>query len=408
VRILFPYMARWRSANWSRYHHLLGALAARGHEIVVLQAPARPGAHETNYLEIDAPLAPGIRLLDVPVPAALWQARYPLDKLVKKGLVTLATRVALGAVARQQGVDVLLLYNVPQVLLARATPATVVLDLADDLLAMLGHEAGRWARPLVLPPARLALRALMTSADVVTSSSAVLAHRLGGTIHVVPNGADLGLTAGADGSGVRARYPGPVIGFVGAFEYFVNFGLVLDAAARLPKYNFVLVGGGRDLASVRAATQRRGLQNVHLPGPVDYRAALNYMAAFDVALAPFFTDAVGDAASPLKLFEYGALRRPVLCTPATEIRRTAGGWAHFGATAAEWTACIEQILAAPGAAAARAAEGYNAIAGRYRWDRLAADLEALILDARQERQGASRAPTGAGRPVSGDMQGLIS
>lgn len=400
MRILFPYLARWRSANWSRYHHLLGALAARGHEVIVLQAPARPGAEETNYLEMDGPLAPGLRLVDVQIPAALWRRRYPLDKLVKKGLVTLATRRAVSQVARDEAVDVLLLYNVPQIVLTRATAAAVVVDLADDLLAMLEHEVGAWARPVVMPPARLALSMLLASADAVTTSSAVLARRFRERVQLVPNGADLSVTARADGSAIRARYQTPVIGFVGAFEYFVDFDLVLDTAARLPRCSFVLVGGGRDLARVRTEVLRRGLQNVDLPGPVDYGTALDYMASFDVALVPFYLDAVGDAASPLKLFEYAALRRPVLCTPAAEIQQTAGAWAYFGATSEEWAVGIEMILDQPESAAARATTGYAAIAGHYRWDRIAEDLERLMLDVRKapapsavrplERQGVSR------------------
>ncbi|HEY7060512.1 MAG TPA: glycosyltransferase [Chloroflexota bacterium] len=411
MRVLFPYLARWHSANWSRYHHLLGALAARGHEVVVLQAPPRPEARETNYLEIGGPAAPGIEVLDVPVPAALWRRRFPLDKLVKKGLVALATRRAVAAVARERQIDVLLLYNVPQVVLARATQATVVVDLADDLLAMLAHEAGPWVRPFALPAARLALRSLRAAADLVITPSSVLAEQLGAGVQIVPNGADLAATARADGNAVRARYPGPIVGFVGAFEYFVDFDLVLDTAARLPRCSFVLVGGGRDWVCVRAAAQRRGLANVYCPGPVDYATALEHMAAFDVALAPFVADAVGDAASPLKLFEYGALRRPVLCTPTTEIRRIAGAWAHFGATTADWAAGIEAILAAPAAAGERAEAGAAAIVARYRWDHIAAGLERLILDRWRGRVGGSettselgqmerataRAPGGAGR-----------
>jgi len=40
VKILFPYMARWHSLNWSRYHSLLIALANRGHEVHVMQPPS--------------------------------------------------------------------------------------------------------------------------------------------------------------------------------------------------------------------------------------------------------------------------------------------------------------------------------------------------------------------------------
>jgi len=387
VRLLFPYLARWQSANWSRYHHLLSGLARRGHEVLVLQAPARPGARDTNYVDIEAPLPPGLRLLDVPVPQALWRPRYPLDKLAKKGLVSVATRLAVSAVARQQAVDVLLLYNIPQLVLLRATRAAVVVDLADDLLAMLRHEAGPWLRPLALPPARQGLRTLLAAADLVTTPSSVLAERVGPQVQVVPNGADLDLSARADGAWVRERFRGPLVGFVGALEYVVDYPLVLEVARRLPRCTFLLVGGGRDLPRVRAEVRRRGLANVHLPGPVSYATALDYMAACDVALLPRRLDRVSHAAAPLKLFEYGALRRPVVATPVAETRRVAADWAHFGATADEWVSAIERILADPAAAAARAERGHALIRERYRWDDLAAAFERQIEGARAGRGG---------------------
>ena len=37
-----------------------------------------------------------------------------------------------------------------------------------------------------------------------------------------------------------------VVGYLGAFEYFVDMDMVLDAAAGLPDVVFWLVGGGRD------------------------------------------------------------------------------------------------------------------------------------------------------------------
>jgi glycosyltransferase involved in cell wall biosynthesis len=382
VRLLFPYLARWQSANWSRYHHLLGGLARRGHEVLVLQAPARPGAHDTNYQDMGGALPPGLRLLDVPVPQAIWRPRYPLDKLAKKGLVSLATRLAVSAVARRHRVDVLLLYNVPQVVLLGATRATVVLDLADDLLAMLRHEAGRWLRPLALPPARQALHRLMTRADLVLTPSAVLAQRLGPSVKVLPNGVDLAATGRADGMAVRQRYPGPIVGFVGALEYDVDLPLVLQTAPRLPAYTFLLVGGGRDLPWARAQVRQRGLGNVYLPGPVDYATALDYMAACDVALLPRRLEPVSHAAAPLKLFEYAALRRPVVATPVAETRRLAGRWAHFGVSVDDWVRAIEHIVNSPASAADRAAQGYALVAEHYRWDHLAAKLEEHILSVR--------------------------
>ena len=39
MKILFPYLARWHSANRSRYHQLLTRLCHLGHQVYVLTAP---------------------------------------------------------------------------------------------------------------------------------------------------------------------------------------------------------------------------------------------------------------------------------------------------------------------------------------------------------------------------------
>jgi hypothetical protein len=39
MKILFPYLAKWDSANRSRYHQLLTQLCLIGHKVFVLKAP---------------------------------------------------------------------------------------------------------------------------------------------------------------------------------------------------------------------------------------------------------------------------------------------------------------------------------------------------------------------------------
>ncbi len=382
MKVLFPYLARWGAANWTRYHHLLTALARRGHEIIVVQAPARTGAAETNYVDVGGEIPDGIHVIDARVPPVLWQPALPWDKLVKKGLVALSTWATVRAIERQAPVDVLLLYNVPQVMLARATRATVVVDVADDLLAMLAHEAGPWASRVLVPAAAAAWARLLAAADLVITPSTVLAERLDRGVQVLPNGADLAAASRADGTAIRARYRQPLVGYVGAFEYFVDLDLVLDVAARLPGCDFLLVGGGRAWPRVRAAARRRRLTNVYFTGPVPYAAALDHMAALDVALIPFTPGPVADAASPLKLFEYLALRKPVVSTPASEIQRVAADWIVFATSPDTWAVRIRDLLNSPGPTAARSARAYAAIAERYAWHRLAAELERLIAEAR--------------------------
>jgi glycosyltransferase involved in cell wall biosynthesis len=392
VRILFPYMARWHSANRTRYHHLLTALARLGHRVTVLQPPPRTGARETNFQEMAVADVPGIEVRDLPVPAALWRRRIPLDKLWKKGFATLAARRAVRELAGDSAFDVILLYNVPQVVLARPSGAVVAVDIADDLLAMLGKETGPAARAAVLPAARMAWKKLLRAADVVTAASERLAAPLAGRATVLPNGADLEAVTRADGRAIRGRFPAPIAGYVGAFEYFVDFDLVLETAARLDgECTFLLVGGGRDWERVRGTARRRGLRNVHFTGYVPYPDALNHMAALDVALIPFSPGPVADAASPLKLFEYAALGRPVVCTPAEEVRRVASDWAFFGSTPDAWAGLIRDIVRNPDRAAERARRGRAEVESTYRWDRLAERFEELLEGAVAGRKTRSRA-----------------
>ncbi|MGQ9682316.1 MAG: glycosyltransferase [Anaerolineae bacterium] len=377
MNILFPYLARWRSANWSRYHQLLSALCRQGHRVTVLEPPPWPGARETNYTDLDVPLPEGMEVEELAVP--LWRLRLPAGKLVRKGLAALAARRRVSELMAERQVDVLLLYNVPQVTLAGCARGRcrLVFDVADDLLAMLAAESGRWAG-LTVPLARICLQRLVRASDWVTTSAQTLAPELPGRVRYLPNGVDWQAVAEADGSALRARWGQPLVGFVGAFEYAVDLGLILEAAARLPDVGFLLVGSGRRLPWLESQVHARGLANVLLAGPVPYPRNLDYVQALDIGLLPRVPGPVADHAAPLKLLEYMALGKPVIATPMKETRAIAGEFLWEACNGSEAAVCIERILAAPEAARARAAAARERVQERFDWDRIAADFAALV------------------------------
>ncbi|MBI4564510.1 MAG: glycosyltransferase family 4 protein [Planctomycetes bacterium] len=380
MRILFPYLARWRSANRTRYHHLLAALARRGHAVRVLQPPPMPGSAETNFQEVEATDTPGLRVEELPVPAALWRLPVPLNKLFKKGVAALSARRALDGDPE----EILFLYNLPLWPLAESN-RPVVFDVSDDLLAMLDHEAGGVLGPPIRPLARNVLENLCSRAARVTTSSSVLAEQLGPECVVLPNGVDLAAVERADGSGIRRRFAAPRVGFVGALEYFVDIDLMLDVAARLPEASFLLAGGGRELARARKMAARRGLRHVHFSGAVPYEEALNIMSALDVALLPFRPSPVADAACPLKLFEYLALQKPVVCTPARELERLASGWVYFRSSPDEWAAAIRELIQDPDRPRDKLRRARHDLRANHDWNRIAARLEEVMLNAMERR-----------------------
>lgn len=113
----------------------------------------------------------------------------------------------------------------------------------------------------------------------------------------------------------RAR---PVFGFVGALFYWIDYQVFLDLAAGFPGASIVLVGP-QD-ASVPLADLAQH-PNIHLAGPVPFAEVPSLVRGFDVCLNPFRPDAIGDTVNPIKLYEYLALGKPVLCARTQETAR---------------------------------------------------------------------------------------
>jgi glycosyltransferase involved in cell wall biosynthesis len=366
LKILFPYLARVRAANWSRYQQLLVARARAGDDVTVLQPPARRSA-ETNFSEVEAAFPDGFRVEEVALWPAFWNTRFPFDKIVKKGSYSLAANRRVRGIVRRDRPDVLLLYNLTQESLL-SVRAPVVFDVADDLPAMLRVEA-RFAGPGLEAVARRSLARMVRNAALVTSPSRVLLPSLGPGAVFVPNGVDReeiaaarrAAAAGADGR----------IGFLGSFEYFIDFDLVLGLAARLPSRRFLMIGGGRRFREVRERVDRERLANVELTGPLAHPRALELLAGCALSLCPFTRDEVGHGASPLKLFESLALAVPVVATRTREIEAERAPNVLFADSAEEASAVIAAHETRPRDVRRREAEdGAGEILRTRTWERI--------------------------------------
>ena len=387
MKILFPYLARARAANWSRYQQLLAARARAGDAVTFLEPPPRR-SDETNYREMDLPLPPGLRTEEVPMPGAFWKNRVPFDKIVKKGAYSLAANRRVREIGRTARPDVLLVYNLTQAPLL-AFPAPVVFDVADDLPAMLAVEGGILGSAFAIF-ARRTLAGMIRRAALVTTPSRTLLPSLGPRAVFVSNGVDPGEIAAARnaardaastvelGAAGKAGENAP-IGFLGSFEYFIDFDLVLGLAARLPGRRFLLIGAGRRFAEVRDRVARDRLGNVELAGALPHPKALERLAGCAFSLCPFTRDAVGDGASPMKLFESLALGVPVIATRTREIREEAADNVLFADGAEEAAAVLAREEERPTESRRAASESAAARVLRDRsWDRIGEDWAAHV------------------------------
>lgn len=104
-----------------------------------------------------------------------------------------------------------------------------------------------------------------------------------------------------------------VVGFVGGFYPWHGLDLLIDAAREvikvLPDTKFFLVGDGPDKKSLEDRVSQSHLKNsVIFTGSVPYAKVAEHIAAFDIGVMPDSND----YGSPIKIFEYMAMGKPVL------------------------------------------------------------------------------------------------
>jgi glycosyltransferase involved in cell wall biosynthesis len=379
MRLLFPYLARWNALNWSRYHSLLTALADDGHVVHVLQPPPLASA-ETNFRDIEPVLHPGLVLHDIELNRALWDKRWPLDKLVKKAYYALVAYDTGKRLVRSGEIDVVLLYNLPHYRFMKLRPAKIVFDYADDYIDMLSHELGRWNLRLLRAVARRILDRMMRNADVTFAVSHVLAAQAAGRVHVLPNGVSLAKASRRPTTAIQCIQNGdrPVVGFVGSFEYFVDLRLVLEAAKALSEVHFLLVGTGREWNTVRDAVREGHLENVQLTGGVPHDQVFEYIRHMDVCLNLFRKIPVSDRACPIKIFEYMSQRKPVITTRLEELRHIDDGFLYYADTIEELVAQIRLCLADRATVALRTERAHLRVVERYTWESIAASFVRIL------------------------------
>lgn len=387
MKILFPYLARWHSANRSRYHQLLTHLCQFGHQVYALTAPPM-GINDISATDIangDGALPPGLTVSELYAPESLrsfWRAPISRTKLLKKGLISLTSIGQIRRLIEKERIDVLMVYNLPQaplLRLAQQTGCRAHFDLADDLVAMMEVEDKFVARAGGSFIANVVQERMISRASTVTVASSVLQEQVKRPVLMLPNGADIAELDRADGSAWRSSVTEPTVGFVGAFEYWIDFDLILESARRLPAVKFLLVGGGRRLKHLQERIANLGLTNIKLTGAMPYRDAMNHVAAMDVCLLPFTHDAVSDGSCPLKLFEYAALRKPVVSTSTREVKRIGAGWVSFADGASSFAAAIESLIADRRAAERAGEAGRAMVETHYNWTNLARRLEDFLV-----------------------------
>lgn len=111
----------------------------------------------------------------------------------------------------------------------------------------------------------------------------------------------------------------PMVGYYGAVAAWFDYEMLEYAAKALPEVEFVLMGKIYDGTWYQSGLAQ--VPNVHFLGAVPYAEIPRYARHFRVCTIPFLVNDITNATSPLKLFEYMALGKPILTTDMRESRK---------------------------------------------------------------------------------------
>jgi glycosyltransferase involved in cell wall biosynthesis len=167
-----------------------------------------------------------------------------------------------------------------------------------------------------------------------------------------------------------------VVGWVGSFSLGRGIDAFLEIAEKLSLIQtdicFLIVGDGPLKQWVENQIQARGLQeNVVLPGAVPRQKVPLYIAAMDIALAPY-PESGASYFSPLKVFEYMAMGKAVAATDMGQcsalLKEGAGLLLPVGEPSL-WADKIKQLLHSPEDCLAMGEKARQRVLSDYTWEK---------------------------------------
>lgn len=110
-----------------------------------------------------------------------------------------------------------------------------------------------------------------------------------------------------------------IIGYFGALAKWFDYNLIKKISSEFKNINILLIGVDYDKSLKGSGILN--LNNVRYVEAVDYNILPDYSKFFDISIIPFLVNDITKSTSPVKLFEYMALGKPIITTNLPECKK---------------------------------------------------------------------------------------
>jgi glycosyltransferase involved in cell wall biosynthesis len=286
-------------------------------------------------------------------------------------------------IAKKLKIDVILSTNILPSFAANLAHPPIVFDYLDHLeesasIYYPGSALGKVIKQTVSLITRYNLRAARSVITVTREFSSLL-HDLGvRDVTVIANGVDTSLLKPLPIQDAKRSLglKGPVLGYAGSLEHWVDLETVVSAMPELDA-TLLVVGPGlfTDYGDkIKKMAEDLGVLNrIVFTGGVEYASLSRYISAMDIGLNPLKMMKKNEYTIGGKVFNYLACGRPVLSSRMFALERLLGEEIFYYDDMESFAAQVKNILTAGGGE-----KRYRTLAERYDWRNMARKYEEVL------------------------------
>lgn len=112
----------------------------------------------------------------------------------------------------------------------------------------------------------------------------------------------------------------PIIGYYGALANWFDYDLIIKISKKHKDWNILLIGIDYD-KSIAKYNYFKNYKNIFYIGTVDYKELIKYGNCCNVLTIPFVINEITLSTSPVKVFEYMSMEKPIVTTDLPECRK---------------------------------------------------------------------------------------